>query len=125
MKLGNLFLVNAIVAVLFALGFLLIPEQVLALFAMSVSEQGIVIARLFGAALLGYALITWFARSATGEMARNLVLSLLVAFAVGSVVLVLGQLRGLANGLGWIAVAIYVLFTLGYAYFYFLKPKAQ
>ncbi len=124
MKLSNLFLVNAIVAVLFALGFLLIPEQVLAFFGMSVSEQGIMVTRLFGAALLGYALITWFAQSFSGEMARNLVLSLLVAFLVGSVVVVLGQLRGLANGLGWIVVAIYVLFTLGYAYFYFLKPKS-
>jgi hypothetical protein len=124
MKLSNLFLANAIVAIIFGVGFLLIPDKVLGFYALATNEAGILLTQLYGAALVGYAIITWFARSASAEMQRNLVLSLLVTFAVGTVIIVLAELRGVANGLGWVNVVIFVVFTLGYGYFYFMKPKS-
>ena len=33
-------------------------------------------------------------------------------------------IRGIANALGWVNVAIYLLLGLGYAYFQFMKPSA-
>ncbi|MEE9217379.1 MAG: hypothetical protein V3U32_08090 [Anaerolineales bacterium] len=123
MKLSTVFTATAIVSLLFGLGFVLAPAATLAPYGLTTDEAGIQVARFFGAALLGYAAITWFARNTEESSARRaLVLGLFLGFGIGFVVSLVNQLSGLQNALGWSTVAIYLLFALGYGYFQFAKP---
>ena len=125
MKLSTVFTVNAVVALLFSLGFLLAPAATLARYGVTTDDVGIQVTRWFGAAVLGYAVLTWSARNSEESAARRaIVLALFLSFAIGLIVSVVNQLSGLANALGWSTVAIYLLFTLGYGYFQFAKPTS-
>jgi hypothetical protein len=100
----------------------LIPGTLLSLYGITVNDAGILLARLFGAAFLGFTVLNWSARNAADDPARRgIVLANLLMDAIGFVVTLLGQLAGLANALGWSSVALYLLFSLGFAYFQFVK----
>lgn len=53
-----------------------------------------------------------------------IVLAGLVGNTIGFVVALQGQLKGLANALGWSTAAIYALFTIGFAYFQFSRKRS-
>jgi hypothetical protein len=126
MKLGTVLTLNAIVAVLFGLGFVLVPGALTSLYGATLSAAGIYVARLFGAAVLGFAALAWFARDAQESVARRaIVLGLFVSWAVGLICALVGQLAGAVNALGWSTVVIYLLFALGLAYFQFIEPSAS
>ncbi len=59
MKLGNLFAVNAMIAGLFGLAFVFAPAQLLAQYGLAIDAAFGLVAQLFGAALIGYAVLTW------------------------------------------------------------------
>lgn len=125
MKLKTLFIINTIVAGLFGLGFLFVPNQVTAPYGVTLNEAGIGIIRLLGAAFIGFALIAWFARDAAASEARRaIVLSYFIAFVIDTLVSLQGQLTGTFNALGWSTVVISALFALSYGYFQFMKPEA-
>lgn len=120
MKLSALFTINAIVALLFGLGFVLAPAATLAPYGVTTNEAGILVARLLGAAFLGFSMIAWFARNTEESAARRaIVLGLFLGFAAGFAVSLFGQFTGVVNALGWSTVGIYLLLALGYGYFQF------
>ncbi len=124
MKLSTLLTINTIVAGVFGLAFVLVPDTAMSLYGATLSPAGVLVARLFGAALLGYAVLSWFARNASESEARSaIVLAMFVGDALGFVVALLGQLSGVVNAVGWSTVAIYLLLALGFGYFYFMKPS--
>jgi hypothetical protein len=122
MKVNVLMAVNAIVAGLFGIGFVLVPAQVLSQYGITTDAPFDLVSQLLGAALIGFAVLTWTARNATGsEAGRAILLALCVADAIGFVVALIGQLGGVANALGWSTVAIYLVLALGFGYFRFAK----
>ncbi len=126
MTLRNLFIVNAVISLVFGVAAVLAPALLLSTYGVTLSPAGILVTRLLGAAFLGICVLTWFARDAADSEARRaIVLGLFVENAVGFIVALLGQLAGLANPLGWSIVAIYLLLALGYGYFQFVKPAAS
>ena len=125
MKLSMLFTINTIVAGVFGLAFVLVAATLMSLYGVTLSPGGLLVARLFGAALFGYAVLTWFARNARDSDARQaIVLALFIGHAMGFIVALLGQLSGAVNTLGWSTVVIYLLLALGFGYFQFLKPSS-
>lgn len=126
MTLRNLFIVNAVLAFVFGVAFVLVTTQLVSLYGGTLNPAGIIVARLLGATLLGISVFTWFARDAEdSEARRGIVLGQFVHTAIGFIVLLVGQLSGLMNPLGWSIVAIYLLLALGYGYFQFVKPGAS
>ncbi len=124
MSLRTVFTINAIVAVLFGLAFVLAPAAALSPYGVTTDQAGLNISRLFGAATLGYAVLAWSARNAEDSAARRaIVLALFLGFAIGFFASLAGQLTGVVNALGWSTVAIYLLFALGYGYFQFSAPS--
>ncbi len=125
MKLSILFIINTIVAGVFGLAFVLAAPTFMSLYGITLSPGGVIVARLFGAALLGYAVLTWFARNARESEARQaIVLALFIGDVIGFIMGLLGQLSGAVNTLGWSTVVIYLLLALGFGYFQFLKPSS-
>ena len=54
---------------------------------------------------------------------RAMILALLISNLAGVIVSVLGTLSDVMSAVGWSAVAIYVVFGLGYGYFQFVKTS--
>lgn len=124
MKLSVLMVINAIVAVLFGIAFVLAAGPLLLLYGITLSPGGAVVARLFGAALIGFAVILWFARNVKeSEARRAIVLGFFIEHVIGFIVALLAQLSGVVNNLGWSTVVIYLLLALGFGYFQFVKPS--
>lgn len=117
MRASYVFATNAVIAYIFGLALLLIPEQTAALYDVVLSDGGVYMARLFGGALLSFGLLTWLVRHAVASQERRaIVLALLVGNVAGFVVSLLSQLAGVANALGWSTVVIYLLLSLGFVY---------
>jgi hypothetical protein len=126
MKLKTLMIINAIVAIVFGVTFVIVPAQAYSLYDITANEQLVYMGQLFGAALIGFALLTWMARNATDSDARRaIVLALFIADGIGFVVALIGQLSNVVNALGWSTVAIYLLLALGFGYFQFFKPASS
>ena len=124
MKLGNLFAVNTVIAGLFGLAFVFAPAQLLAQYGLVVDAGFGLVAQLFGAALVGYAILTWLVRKVgDSEARRAIVLALFISDGVAFVLALMAQLKGLVTSLGWSTVAIYLLLAVGFAYFHFAKPS--
>jgi len=125
MKLSLLMVINTVVAAIFGIGFVIAPSPVLVLYGISPDAAFRLVAQLFGAALIGFAVITWLARNATASDARKaIVLALFISDGLGFILSVIGQLQGVTNALGWLNVIIYLVLALGFGYFQFLKPSA-
>lgn len=126
MSLKTLFVLTAVVSAAFGLALLLAPARLMALYALNLDAGGLFISQLFGAALLGVAVVAWMARHAEASVARNAIITgFFICSAVGFVVSFTGRTLGAANALAWLNVAIYFLFAAGYGYFRFLYPEER
>jgi hypothetical protein len=65
------FAIIAVLALVHGVGFVVVPEQVAASYGMAVSAPTVLMARLFGAALIGLGLIFWFSRDGSSESVRS------------------------------------------------------
>lgn len=120
----NFLSIASIVAFLFALGFILMPGQVMSFYNVELNAGGILIGRLFGAALLGFGLLNWFGRDFSENGAKQAVLTAnLASDALGFIFMLIGQLGGVPgiNALGWSSVLIYLLLAAGFAYLRFFS----
>jgi hypothetical protein len=125
MKLNVFMLIVAVVAGLFGLGFVFIPEQILSYYGGDPNAGANYMAQLLGAALIGIAIILWLCKDVEDSPARRaILLGLFVAEGVGFVVALMMQLSGVMNALGWTTVMLYLLFALGFGYFRFSKSAA-
>lgn len=115
---------NAIVAAAYAVALLIVPARLIETFGSSVDEAGPWIARLLGAALLGFAAVSLFARRVEDvEARRALDAGFLVGWASVLGISMWAQYLQAANGLGWVNVAVAGVFAV--AYFWFLAAEDQ
>lgn len=126
MKLNTLMVINAVVAAVFGIAFVFVPGQVVSLYGVEETAALNFTGQLFGAALFGFAVLTWSARNASDSEARRaIVLALFLSDGIGFVVALLGQLGNVVNAVGWSTVAIYLLLALGFGYFQLRKPAPE
>jgi hypothetical protein len=124
MKFKTLMIIKAVVCLGFGPLLLFVPGPLLTLLGSSFGPGAAITAREYGAALLGNLMLTWFARNAEISVARRaIVLDLFVYDAIAFVAMLLIQLSGGLNLLGWGIVAIYLFFTLGFGYFLLPQKK--
>jgi len=124
MKLNSLFMFNFIVAILFGLGFTLMPATMADLYGAELTPAGLYIGQLFGLSLIGFAVLSWLARGLTDPAGRQaIVTALFISELIGLVVSIINQLAGVVNALGWSTVVLYGLLALGFGYFRFVKTE--
>lgn len=115
MKLRSLLTLHAVVAVFFGVPFVLAPAQSLMLYGVAADPAHQLLARLLGAAFIGYAIITWNLRDCTDPLTlRSFSIAILVSFAIATVGATYAVLTGATNALGWSTVFIYSAFALAY-----------
>ena len=112
--------VAAVIAVIFALGLILMPATMGTLYGTGTAPNQLLLARLFGSALLGFAVINWLAKDLDYATLRPILLGNLVGDAVGFIVCVMGTLGGVMNSMGWLSVLLYLVLALGFGYLYFM-----
>jgi hypothetical protein len=126
MKLKTLLVFNTIVALVFGIPFVLVPATMCGLFGIASSPGTNLAGQFFGVTLIGVGLICWLARDVADAGAKKaIILAQLVSAAIGFIVALMGTISGVMNVTGWLSVVIYLLLTLGYAYFQFMKPKGS
>lgn len=126
MKLTTFFIINSIIALIYGISYELAPTAVLALYGAAQSPSSILLARLFGAALIGIGLLTWFSRNVKDTDAlRAIILSMLIYDVIGVIVSAHGTVSGAMSAVGWTGVAVFLILALGYAYFLFVNPSTS
>lgn len=124
MKFQTLMIIKAVVCLALGVPILLAPVFLYSLFGASLNPGGVFAAREYGASLIGNLMVTWFARKAgRSEARRAIILGLCVYDAIGFVITLIAQIAGVLGPLGWLAVAIYLFFAIGFGYF--LLPQRQ
>jgi hypothetical protein len=113
-----LFLVSLIVEAIFGLGFLFVPGALLVPMGVTLNEVATTFARLFGSALLSFPVLLWFARKSDKvEFKKGVVKSLFVYYLVSAILLLITELRGQMNAMGWSVVILHVVLTVWFGYF--------
>jgi hypothetical protein len=120
-----MFILNAIVVVLFGAFFLILPQTALALFGTEVYVSNLFLARFFGGAMLMSGIFIWFLKDAFDQKTQKTLGITLLAGSVGGFVLSLIGMTsaGVIRSNGWILLVITVVFSLGYAFLLFLQPQ--
>jgi len=126
MKLKTLMVITSIIGLLFGLGFLFLPAWTEASYGVNLDIGGQYIARLLGSAFLGYAVLLWLARNTPpSEARRAIVLSVFVTMLLGLILTIYDRIVGIENALAWSSFVIYLLLSIGFGYFSFIKPNAD
>jgi len=125
MKLRTLFILDAIISLLFALGFLLGPATMLKFFGLTGGKTEVLLVQVVGAALVGFGALAWIGKDAEDLSAmQGVTVSLLIFNAIGFVVTLLAMLSQVTRaGSAWLLVLMFLLAAAGYAYFQFAGPR--
>ena len=125
MKFNSFLIINAIVALVFGIGFVFMPATMATIYGITQGPAVSLLGQFFGVELIAVGLLCWFSRNISDAAAqRAMILSFLIADASGVVISLMGTLSGVVNAVGWSSVTIYLLLTLGYVYFQFKEPGA-
>ena len=118
MTLKTFFAIFSVLSVLFGIGFVLAPGQVLANYGVENSPTIALMSRLFGGTLLAMSVILWSAREFRDEAAvRAVLIALGSSSVVNFVVSIIATLSGTINAFGWTTVLIYLCGAAGSGYF--------
>jgi hypothetical protein len=107
------FTVSSVIAILYALGFLLIPGNIVLMFGGPPEAHVTLNLQYCGAALLAWGVIGWFARDFRDwDAVRGVLIGSAVGDAVLVVLSVYATLTGLLNGMSWTSTIITALLLL-------------
>jgi len=121
-----MFIITALVTFLLGLAFLIVPSTVIELFRVDDYASTRMVAQFFGTALLTLGVVLWFAKDAADDASqRGMGIGVLIGAAAGLIVTILAAVGGSLRAFSWIAVLLYVLVGLGFAYLVFLKPAVK
>jgi hypothetical protein len=115
MKLSHIFIANAILCAFFGIGFVAAPAMQFATFGGQSSTLAELVARVYGASLLGCALTSWVSRHAGASAARiGIVIGNLLFHLLGAALLAMGYLAGTLNARAWLAIGLSLALAVGF-----------
>jgi hypothetical protein len=119
-----LFLVYLIAEVIFGMGFLLIPGLMMSPMGVTLDETSTTFARLFGSLIISIPVLLFFVRkSASKEFRRAVVYYAFTYLLLSTIILLITQLKGLMNPLGWGIVMIHFIFMIWFGYYLINQSK--
>jgi hypothetical protein len=123
MTIRTFFMILAVLAVIHGVAFVLVPDQVAPAYGMATSASSRLTAQLFGAALLAWGAIIWFARDFSSDAVRGVLIGTVIGDVVSFIVAAMGTLAGTMGAMGWVAVLIYLFSAVGCAYFLMARSR--
>jgi len=119
----TLFLVYLIVEAIFGIGFLIAPDLLMGPMGVTLDEAATTFARLLGTLILSIPVLLFFARkSSSSEFKRGVVYSIFIYLLLSTILLLITQLNGLMNAMGWGIVILHMTFMIWFGY-YLINPK--
>ena len=119
---NTLFLAYLIAEVIFGIGFLLFPGFMMDPMGVTLDETSTTFARLFGSLIISIPVLLFFVRkSASKEFRRAVLYCAFTYLLLSTILLLITQLRGLMNPLGWGIVMIHFIFMVWFGY-YMINP---
>ena len=109
--------IAAVVAILYALAFLLIPVQTSLFFSGFAEARAVLYLRFCGAAVLAWGLIVWFARDFRDwDAVSGVLIGSVVALAVNIIIGIVATIQGWLTANAWGSTVVLVLVLLGGIY---------
>ncbi len=122
MKLRNLYLLNTVISLGFALGFFLLSSFLLGLMGMDVSPATKTLAQLVAVELVVGGVTTYLARDVTDAKATGAInTGNFLAGILGTIITLRATLTGVMGWFGWVVTAVYLFIAVAFGYFQFLK----
>jgi len=118
----TLFLAFLIVESIFGIGFLFAPDLLMGPMGVTLDETSTTFARLLGTLILSIPVLLFFARKSSGtEFKRGVIYSIFTYLLLSTILLLITQLKGLMNNMGWGIVILHLVFMIWFGY-YLIKP---
>ena len=119
---NTLLTISFVIELIFGLSFVFFPSTFIGFFGESLPPFGIIIARLFGSALLGLVVLMWYGRSSNQpETKRAVLASMFTYYLISSVFAVAAQFSGTVSPLGWGTVLLRVSLLVAFGIFLFRR----
>jgi hypothetical protein len=114
----TLFLVYLIVEAIFGIGFLIFPSFLMDPMGVTLDETSTSFARMFGSLLISIPVLIFFARKSTNsEFRKGVVYCVCVYLFASTIILLITEIKGLMNALGWSIVLLHLIFFLWFGYY--------
>ena len=114
----NLFMLQALVDVLFGIPLVLATSTILSLYGLSTDRTGTFLGQFLGGTFVALAWISWSARAWPDDAARRvLIRASFIASAIGLVLSVIFQLGPGSNASTWVFVVLTAIFAAGWGYY--------
>jgi len=124
MKLRNLYLLNTVISLGFALGFFLMSPFLLGLMGMDSTADARTLAQLIAVELVVGGVTTLLARDVTDSKATGAInTGNFLAGVLGTAITLQATLSGVMGWFGYIVMAVYLFIAVAFGYFQFLKPQ--
>jgi hypothetical protein len=122
----TLMVIKSVVCLLFGIAFIFLPRALFSIFGVTLGAGQVFPAWEYGAALFGNMVLTWYARNADRSDTRMAIIRALFVYdAIGVIISIAAIINGILNPLGWLVVALYLFFTIGFGYFLIARPAVS
>jgi hypothetical protein len=119
---NTLFLISMVVETIFGIGFILVPSLLLGPMGVTLDETSTTFARLFGSAIISFPFLLYFARKSSNiDFKKSVINCMFVYYIVSTILLLITQLKGQMNSMGWSVVVLHIIFTLWFGRFFIKK----
>ena len=123
MNYRTMFSINALIAILLGLGFLILPGRILDQFGVDEAETKL-ISQFFGTSMLALGLLLWFAKDvAEADLQKGMGIALLIGAAAGLMAPVLGANSDTLLPNWGRGMLVYAFLAVANAYMVFHRPK--
>jgi hypothetical protein len=119
-----LFLVYLIVEAIFGIGFLFVPGLLMDPMGVTLDETSTTLARMVGSLIISLPVLLFFARkSASSEFKRGVVYCIFIYLLASTIILLITQIKGLMNAMGWSIVILHLVFLVWFGYYLIIQVK--
>lgn len=123
---NTLFLVYLIVEVIFGIGFLFFPAILMGPMGVTLDDTSTTFARMFGSLIISIPVLLFFARrTVNSEFKKGVIYSVCVYLFISTIILLIGQIKGQMNSLGWSIVILHLAFFLWFGYYALTYKSSQ
>lgn len=119
MSLKNFLVVNAILFVPFGMMMLAIPGILFPMFGIDLDADGILMARVFGSALMNFGVMCYLVRNESkGSIGlKTILIGNLIFHAIDAISTFIASYDGTMNTLGWMFCGLHFVLAIGFLYY--------
>jgi hypothetical protein len=114
------------VEAIFGFGFLAAPGLLMGPLGLTLDETSTTFARMFGSLICSIPVLLFYARKSTStEFKRAVVYSIFLYLLLSTTILLITQIKGLMNSMGWGIVFLHLWFMLWFGYYIINRGKSK